>query len=78
MLSMGSRFATQCVMGDRLSRQAAVAGFEEIGGLQRSTAQRSQVQAEIKSILDELRSIKDQEYQRLRRGWFSALQNHVF
>ncbi|HKE23524.1 MAG TPA: hypothetical protein VKB88_14255 [Bryobacteraceae bacterium] len=44
-------------MGDRLSRQAAVTGFEEIGGLQRSKTQRSQAQAEIKSILDELRSI---------------------
>jgi hypothetical protein len=65
-------------MGDRAPRHAAVGEFEEIGELlQRSKAQTSQVQAEIKSVLDELRSIKGQEYQQLRRGRSSMPQNQV-
>jgi len=48
-------------MGDRVPRHAAVGEFEEIGELlQRSKAQTSQFQAEIKSVLDELRPIKGQ------------------
>jgi len=78
-VSIGSPFAKECVMGDRLSRHAAVGEFQQIGGLlQRSKPYISRVQAEIKSILDEVRSIKGQEYQQLRRGRFAALQNHVF
>ena len=74
----GNRVAVPCVMYDRLPRHSAVGEFEEIGELlQRSKAQTSQVQAEIKSVLDELRSIKGQEYQQLRRGRFSMPQNHV-
>jgi hypothetical protein len=65
-------------MYDRLPRHSAVGEFEEIGELlHRSKTQSSHVQAEIKSVLDELRSIKGQEYQQLRRGRFSMPQNHV-
>jgi hypothetical protein len=65
-------------MDNRFSDQASIWELQEIGAAkERYKTQDSRIEAEIKSILDEFRSIKGQTYENARRGRPSIPHVHV-
>ena len=65
-------------MDNRFSDHASIWELQEIGtAKERYKTQDSPIEAEIKSILDEFRSIKGQTYEKVRRGRPSISHVHV-
>ena len=65
-------------MGNRSDRNHGVGELQEIGAvLESCNAETSEVRAKIKSILDEVRSIKGQGYEQVRRLRFCVATPHA-